>query len=147
MLPDCNGKKRQRSNLRTRTSNGDMTGKKSVDLTKSRNVVGAPIRTQGGEEGHPLIYRTTVGNSRPVVARGPKASMPSDQMRKLKVSLIGVEGVAYHSRNGVPARTTIKESMGEMPFQPPHRAQVHRNYASKRVYVSSFLHQSSSIKK
>ena len=138
-----------------KTANADV-GKKPVEYAKSRNLPIKPPAKKSIEEGmdkHQFIYRTTINNpaqraAKPIqIQKISKMPIPIEQLKKLKVSLIGVEGVAYHSRNNIPARTTVKDITIERVLQPPHRAQVHRNGGSKRIYISSMLRQSTSIKK
>ena len=154
LLPEFNEK--PSSNYRTKTANTDLSGKKSADFTRNRNF-GVRLQTnkKESEEGfdkNSFIYRTTIGNALGtkygkgvVQQKSAKLAIPSEQLKKLKVSLMGVEGIAYHSRNMIPAKTTIKEK--NVMQAPPHKAQAHRNYGAKRAYVSSLLRQSVSIKK
>jgi len=144
MLPPAN----IRTNQRMQTANTE-NGKKSVDYTRSRNIqITRSSKKSDGHEIYPQIYRTTINNQaqiakQPSASKGYKISIGGEQMKKLKASLIGVEGVAYHSRNGIQINATAKEKSSS------NRAQVHRGTfgSKKKVYVSSFLRQSVGIKK
>ncbi len=85
----------------------------------------------------------------PKVAQAPshgQPSMPRAELKKLRVSLAGVEtGGTRQSRNPIPAKTSIKEMLKEHGpvYIPKVQPQVH----SKSRQVGSILQQCNSMKK
>jgi len=69
----------------------------------------------------------------------------TDPQKKLKVSLIGAE--THHSRNMMPAKTSVKEKVLQLPVKKSNVQTSHQYYGSKRAYVSSLLQPSASLKK
>jgi len=77
-----------------------------------------------------IIHTNTIGQN-------------NDKYRKLKVSLVGVETATGYSRNGNPAKTSVKE----LPKDSKLIKKSSGYGGSKRAYVASLLQPSASMKK
>ena len=139
------------SNERAKNNNFDLINKKSADFTRNKKCIIKAKTKKKADDGFDqgsLIYRTTINNilgqkhEKHTTYQKNLPLVGPEQLKNLKVNLIGVEGVAYHSRNNMAAKTTVKERSPDKSSQPPHRAQAHRNYGSKRSFISFLLSRS-----
>ncbi len=83
------------------------------------------------------------------VVESSAGAINCEKLRKLKVSLMGVDAVPGYSRNAIPVKTSVrdlgKEKVSAAVIHPRKTQQTYGG--SKRAYVASLLQPSASMKK